>query len=134
MLIDWSDEYSIGIYRIDEQHKFFFEAVHRLYQECLSGEGEHIILETLMFMQNYAIGHFQSEEALMREHEYPRTEEHANLHAGFLDEYSKLMEEFDELGPSQDLAERTGEMVQDWLVDHIAIADMAYARHIMERS
>ena len=134
MLIEWSDEYSIGIPRIDEQHKFFFQAVHRLHKECLSGKGKDTVLETLVFLMNYAVGHFQSEEALMREHEYPRVQEHANLHAGFLDEYSKLTKEFDELGPSQELAERTGEMVQDWLVDHIAEADMAYAKHIRERS
>ena len=134
MLIDWSDEYSIGIYRIDEQHKFFFEAVHRLHKECLADEGEHVVLETLVFLENYAAGHFKSEEALMREYEYPRIDEHAKLHAEFLSEYSKLSKEFDELGPSQSLAEQIGEMVQDWLIDHIAKADMAYAKHIMERS
>jgi hemerythrin len=134
MLIDWSDEYSIGIYKIDAQHKFFFEAVHRLYKECLANEGEPVVLETLVFLENYAIGHFESEEALMREYEYPHIDEHARLHAEFLNEYSKLSEEFDELGPSQYLAERMGEMVQDWLIDHIAKTDMAYAKHIMERS
>jgi len=134
MLIDWSYEYSIGIPRIDEQHKFFFEAVHRLHRECLSGEGKDVVLETLVFLTNYAVGHFQAEEALMREHEYAHVQEHANLHAAFLEEYSKLTKEFDELGPSQDLAERTGEMVQGWLVDHIAKADMAYAKHIKGRS
>ena len=134
MLIDWSDEYSIGIHWIDEQHRFFFQAVHRLHKECLAGEGKHVVLETLVFLKNYAIGHFQSEEALMREHECPGIQEHANLHAEFLDEYSKLTEEFDALGPSQDLAERVGAVVQNWLVDHIAKADMVYAKHIMERS
>jgi len=131
MLIDWSDKYSIGIYRIDEQHRFFFEAVHRLHKECLANEGADAVLETLVLLENYASGHFQSEGALMREYEYPRIDEHAKLHAEFLEEYSKLAEEFDELGPSQYLAERMGEMVQEWLVDHIAKADMDYAKHIL---
>ena len=134
MLIDWSDEYSIGIPRIDAQHKFFFEAVHRLHKECLAAEGEHVVLETLVVLENYVVGHFRAEEAFMRQHEYPRIEEHTKLHAEFLERYLELIGEFKESGPSQHLAERMGEMVQGWLVEHIAEADRAYAKHVMERA
>ena len=134
MLIDWSDKYSIGIPRIDEQHKFFFDAVHRLHKECVAGEGEHAVLETLVFLENYVRGHFQDEVAFMREHEYPRVEEHEDLHAEFLERFLELIGEFKESGPSQHLAQRMGEMVQGWLVDHIAKADRAYARHVTERA
>ena len=134
MLIDWSDEYSIGIPRIDAQHKFFFEAVHRLEKECLADKGEHVVLETLVFLENYVRGHFQTEEAFMREHEYPHIKEHRQLHVEFLERYLELIGEFKETGPSQRLAERTGKMVQGWLVDHIAQADRAYAEHVRERA
>ncbi len=134
MLIDWSHEYVVGIPRIDEQHKFFFEAVHRLHKECLADEGEHAVLETLVFLENYVVGHFQAEEAFMREHDYPRVEGHAKLHAEFLQRYAEWIEEFKQSGPSQQLAERMGEMVQAWLVDHIAKADRAYVKHVKERA
>jgi hemerythrin len=134
MLIDWSDEYSIGIAKIDAQHKFFFEAVHRLHKECLANQGEEVVLETLVFLENYVRGHFQAEEAFMREHEYPRIEGHGKLHLEFLKRYLELIGEFKKSGPSQCLAERTGEFVQGWLVDHIAKADRAYAKHVMERA
>ncbi|NQU20801.1 MAG: hemerythrin family protein [Candidatus Nealsonbacteria bacterium] len=134
MLIDWSDEYFIGIPRIDEQHKMFFEGVHRLHKVCVANEGEQVVLETLVFLENYVRGHFQDEVAFMREHEYPRVEEHRKLHAKFLERYLELIGEFKESGPSQGLAVRMGEMVQGWLVDHIAEADRAYAKHVMERA
>lgn len=70
----------------------------------------------------------------MREHEYPRIKEHRKLHVEFLERYLELIGEFKESGPSQRLAERTGEVVQGWLVDHIAEADRAYAKHVMERA
>ncbi len=134
MLLDWSDEYSVGLPRIDEQHKFFFEAAHRLHRECVADEGEHVVLETLVFLENYVRGHFQDEVVFMREHEYPRIEEHEKLHAEFLKQFLELIGEFKESGASQHLAERTGEMLQGWLVDHIAQADRAYAKHVMERA
>ncbi len=134
MLIDWSDEYAVGIPKIDEQHKFFFEAVHRLHEECLVDEGEHAVLETLVLLENYVRGHFQAEEAFMREHEYPYVNEHRKLHFEFLQRYLELIGEFKVSGPSQHLAERMGDMVQGWLVDHIAEADRAYVKHVRERA
>ncbi len=134
MLIDWSPKYCIGIPRIDEQHKFFFDAVHRLHKECVANEGEQAVLETLVFLENYVRGHFQAEEAFMLEHEYPHIEGHRKLHVEFLERYLELIGEFKQVGPSQALAERIGEMVQTWLVDHIAKADTAYAKHVAERA
>ena len=134
MLIDWSDKYSIGIPQIDEQHKMLFEGVHRLHEACVANRGEHVVLEAMVLLENYVRGHFQDEVAFMREHEYPRVEEHRKLHAVFLVGYLELIGEFKESGPSQRLAERMGEMVQCWLVDHIAKADQAYAKHVKERA
>ena len=87
-----------------------------------------------MFLENYVRGHFESEEAFMREHEYPRTREHRGLHTEFLKRFLELIGKFKESGPSQRLAEGIGEMAQGWLVDHIAGADRAYAKHVMERT
>ena len=134
ILIDWSDKYSIGIPRIDEQHKMFFEGVHRLHEACVANRGEHVVLESMVLLENYVRGHFQDEVAFMREHEYPHIEEHKKLHAVFLKGFLELIGEFKESGPSQRLAERMGEMVQGWLVDHIATADQAYAKHMIERA
>ena len=105
MLIDWSDQYAIGIPRIDEQHKFFFQVVHRLHKECLANEGEDAVLETLVFLESYVRKHFQAEEAFMREHEYPRVEEHGKLHVAFLERYLELIEEF-KLEPMRDYLAR----------------------------
>ncbi len=134
MLIDWSDDYLIGIDKIDKQHKEFFAKVHRLYEDCLACEGEKDVQEALDFLKNYAIEHFQAEEAFMREYEYPGVEEHSKLHAEFLGEYSKFSDEFNSLGSNQALADHITDMVQDWLIDHIAQADADYARHVKSRS
>jgi hemerythrin len=133
MLIDWSDEYSIGIDKIDEQHKQFFATMHRFHEQCLTSEGEDVALGTLAAMNKYAAEHFEAEEALMREYEYPRLEEHLQLHAEFLEKYSELVEQVNDLGPSQDLAEQMLDMVQTWLVEHIAEADVQYAAHVKRR-
>ncbi len=130
MLINWSDDYLIGIDKIDRQHKEFFAKAHRFYENCLAREGERDVQETLDFLRNYAIEHFLAEEALMLEYEYPGIPEHQNLHAEFLAKYLKLSDEFSNLGSNQALADNITDMVQNWLIDHIAEADRDYARYV----
>jgi hemerythrin len=70
----------------------------------------------------------------MREYKYPDVEEHSKLHAEFLDEYTKLADEFSDLGTGQVLADNIIVMVQNWLIEHISDADRYYATHVKSRS
>jgi hemerythrin len=130
MPAQWSDDYLIGIDSVDEQHKQIFAMVDRFYQDCLKSAGETTVDETLKFLEDYARNHFKHEETLMREYKYPRLDEHLKLHQAFLRKYSEFMEDRGTFGPSQELADSVSEMVQNWLIDHIAQADRDYAAHI----
>ena len=133
MLRDWSDDYLIGIDEIDEQHKGFFGAAHRLYDYILNCEGEKAVEETVEFLKDYAAKHFETEEAFMAKHEYPGLEEHKRLHAQFFEGLDSLTEDLKVFGPSQHLADRALEIAQDWLIEHIAEADRQYATYVKGR-
>lgn len=130
MLRDWSDVYSIGITEIDEQHRGFFEAAHRLYEGILDREGRNAVVEAIAFMRDYANRHFQTEEVFMREHDYPGLTDHLRQHAAFFRRLDELENDLMIFGPSQDLADRALDITQDWLIDHIADEDMLYALHV----
>jgi hemerythrin len=133
MFREWSDDYLTGIAEIDRQHQGFFEAAHRLYDQILNCEGEHGVEEAVAFLRDYAERHFESEEAFMREHEYPHLEDHQKLHDAFFESLELLADELRVLGPSQHLADRALEVAQDWLIDHIADEDMQYATYARRR-
>jgi hemerythrin len=134
MLKEWSDEYLIGFDEIDEQHQSFFAAAHRLYDSILNCEGEKSVEETVQFLRDYASRHFQTEEAFMQKHEYPRLEEHKRLHAEFFERFDQLVEDLKVFGPSQHLADQALKIAQDWLIDHIADEDAQYATHVRKGS
>jgi hemerythrin len=134
MFRDWSDEYLTGVAEIDGQHRGFFEAAHRLYDQILNCEGEHGVEEAVAFLRDYADRHFRTEETFMREHEFPRLEEHIKLHEAFFENLEQLADELKVLGPSQHLADRALEVAQDWLIDHITDEDMQYAMHVRQRN
>lgn len=133
MIREWSDEYLTGIAEIDEQHHGFFEAAHRLYDQILNCEGEHGVEEAVTFLRDYAERHFQTEEALMRKHEFPSLERHKRLHDAFFENLELLGDELKVFGPSQHLADRALEVAQDWLIEHIAEEDMHFTAHVKHR-
>ncbi len=133
MIREWSNDYLTGIAEIDGQHQGFFEAAHRLYDQILNCEGEHGVEEAVTFLRDYAARHFQTEETLMREHEFPRLEEHKKLHDAFFENLELLIDELHVFGPSQHLADRALDVAQDWLIDHIADEDMQYATYVRRR-
>ena len=128
-LTDWSDDYLIGIEKIDNQHKEFFRIAHQFFTECLADEGEEYLQDMLNFLGNYARKHFEGEEAFMKEIEYPRLEEHKRLHINFLNRYSELIVEFKEYGRTEKMVNKVLTVVMDWLKDHIAKADGSFAKH-----
>ena len=130
MLREWSDVYRVGIEEIDEQHRGFFGAAHRLYEDILDREGKNAVVEAIAFMRAYAEQHFQTEEAFMREHDYPGLKEHLHQHAAFFRRLDELENDLMIFGPSQNLADRALDITQDWLIDHIADEDMLYALHV----
>ena len=130
MLRDWSDVYLIGIPEIDQQHQGFFVASHRLYEGILSRDGKNAVIDALGFMRKYAEQHFGTEEAFMRQHDYPGIKDHLHQHAAFFRRLDELENDLMIFGPSQDLADRALDITQDWLIDHIADEDMLYALHV----
>lgn len=134
MLKEWSDDYLLGIDEIDEQHKGFFEAAHRLYDGILNCEGETVVEDSVAFLKDYADKHFRAEEAFMEKHGYPGLEQHKKLHTGFFEVLDMLVDDFEVFGPSQHLADRALEISQDWLIHHIAEEDAQYAMYVRKQA
>ena len=134
MVETWSNTYRIGIDMIDAQHRRFFDATHRLYEEVLNCTGEHAVEEALTFLKRYSAEHFTAEEAFMARHGYPRLEEHKKLHADFLERLEGLTDDYDIYrAPTQDMADQILVLTQDWLLAHIVDEDTQYARYIDAR-
>ena len=49
-----------------------------------------------------------------------------------VDDSETIVEELDSVGPSQELADETADMVQNWLIEHIAQEDQQYAPYVKQ--
>ncbi|MDM8538808.1 hemerythrin family protein [Desulfobacterales bacterium HSG17] len=126
-ITDWSDDYLIGIEKVDKQHKQFFRLAHNFFTACLADEGDEHTHSALKALGSYADRHFAVEEAYMEEIGYPRLEEHKKLHSEFVLKYNEMEMDFKESGRTETLVNKILTTVMDWLKEHIATADYDYA-------
>lgn len=79
-MITWLQSYETGFPTVDAEHKRLVEAVNQLEQALLNGTAKNNILDTVLFLANYATRHFASEEAIMQRVKCPAHAENAQAH------------------------------------------------------
>lgn len=130
-LFDWDDMYSVNIKAVDEQHKHLVNIINDLYRSLLSRTPQENMYDILDRMLLYATFHFQDEEKLLKEHDYPFYESHKLKHEKFVDKTIEYIEKFKsgELKPSTDIAN----YLKDWLKKHIMGDDKEFSQYLKER-
>ena len=74
--IIWTEEFSVGVKRLDEQHKRLIAMINRLMGAPRAKTRSERISDLLSDMTKYAQEHFQTEEDLMRQYDYPHLYKH----------------------------------------------------------
>jgi hemerythrin len=131
-LIKWTDELSVGVVEIDNQHKELISRVSGLLSAMSKGKGKSEVAETLDFLADYVVVHFNTEERIMKEREYPGLDHHRRQHAVFSEKVSELRERLNRDGPSSLLAIRSQRLLADWLTNHISVTDSALGAFLTE--
>ncbi|MCK5851818.1 hemerythrin domain-containing protein, partial [bacterium] len=70
----WTDEMSIGVELVDEQHKMLIQHLNDLTNAIESHHSVNQIVKTLDFLIEYTNFHFTEEEKHMSETNYPGLE------------------------------------------------------------
>lgn len=130
-LLEWSDEYKIGIDEIDNQHKTLFSIANELNNAMLERRSTEILDKLLNDLVNYTQTHFKTEEDFFRLYEYPKTREHIKMHEYLIREVGKLKEDQKnkKFGLSIDLLK----FLKDWLTQHIMVNDKEYGIYLKSK-
>ena len=128
--IKWDDNYLIGCDDVDAQHKQIFDHVNSLIKSCIDGSDTAKVKETLDFLVNYAVHHFDDEEALQIKCHFPEYLLHKKLHDDFKITVIDLVKRFNEKGSSSELSTDINQIVKTWLHNHIISEDKKIGIHI----
>tara|TARA_R110002167_G_scaffold64899_3_gene183487 strand:+ start:7990 stop:8397 length:408 start_codon:yes stop_codon:yes gene_type:complete len=127
----FDDSLKVGIAQIDEQHGRFVGYINDTWDALDQGKNQDEFLYILNRLLDYAMEHFTSEEALMREHGYPDYNAHKALH----NDTAADLFDFDLRLLAGDPAESRAflEFLTEWLKNHILKTDIELAAYLKQK-
>jgi len=131
--IEWENSLSIGIDLIDEQHKMLIQRLNDLSKAVEMMQGETEIMKTLEFMIDYTNFHFSSEEKYMAEQKYPGLDYQKKQHEELKGSLKRIVEDFEEEGPTRILTTPINTFLSNWLVKHIKGLDLKFGKFLKEK-
>jgi len=124
-MIHWSEDYTIGVETIDEQHQQLFEIANRIYdllKNKLILDKYDGIIEIINELKDYTVYHFKEEEAYMESIHYKKFFSQKIAHDDFLAKMDTIDVKQIDNGQNIYLLEIL-DFVCDWLVHHIIEED-----------
>ncbi|MCS7287066.1 MAG: bacteriohemerythrin [Anaerolineae bacterium] len=131
MKIQWTEELSVGVPQMDEQHKRWIEILNEFYDAVERGEREEGIRKLFQGVEEYTSFHFNAEEQFMAEIGYPDLEDHRKTHQHLKEEVLSARKRYDQ--GDQKAARELVAFVISWLYTHIAKTDKKYGEYYASR-
>ena len=137
-VMEWTEDLSVGVQTIDNQHKELFARINDLVAAVKQHTCKYKIGDVIKFLEEYIVFHFGEEEKYMREHDYPGYLQHKAQHEIFIKNFEELKKELPKLEGgakpgSYDLSVETNQVVVDWILDHIAKIDKKLGEFLKDR-
>jgi len=123
-MIEWKDEYSVGVASIDKDHKTLITLVNRYLKES---QNKPAILVHRLFrdLENYTDYHFEREEGLMAQCGYEGLEEHKQRHNDIRATLKDFSDKVTGRFSKQDEADLKA-FLKSWLLEHVLKEDFKY--------
>ena len=121
----WSDQYLFGNEIIDSQHRGLIELCDEIEHEINNGGKDFSVL--LIYFTDHSKTHFQTEEKLLREVNFPELEDHEDEHKSFINriQHFQSMNLLGKLNPIE-----LRDFIRKWVVNHILNSDMKYKPYL----
>ena len=130
MKAEFDETLVTGNEMIDSQHKELIDRINMLLESCEDGQGKVKAVKMLDYLLDYTEYHFNAEEKLQEELNYPGMEKHKEKHAEFKQAVKELQEMLEEEeGPTDAFTAQIQKNVVDWLFEHIKGFDRSVAEY-----
>ena len=129
-LISWSDELSVKVNEIDDQHKKLISLMNNLHDAMRAKQGKQALEATLQELAAYTVYHFQTEEKYMQKFHYPGFAAHKAQHDAFVKKVSDFQKDF--VAGRLGLSIEVMNFLRDWVSNHIKETDKKYSTIFVE--
>lgn len=121
-LIQWKDEFKIGILSVDHEHRRMVEMINKLHSKLSEDADRDTIADFLGEIHALISAHFALEEKEMREMAYDEFEDHKADHEDLLDQIRDMMDELEQ-DRTGAVTRTLGERLNRWFTEHFRTYD-----------
>jgi len=126
--IPWDNVLATGHVILDTDHKHLVDLFNQLAASVKERRGKIVGAGLLAKIIHYAKVHFEFEEQLMAEQNYPKADQHAAEHARLIKQAIRYMAKFEAESPGSHIP--LIHFPEDWLTFHIVTADKELAEFL----
>ena len=128
-MITITKDMETGVSLIDTQHKELVDRLNAVTSMGMKSVSREETQRTLDLLGDYIIKHFNDEEALQKQSNYPKYEWHKAQHKLYIGEFQKLKNEFTLNGHSAKFTLDLSNSIITWIVRHIKSVDVDFGKH-----
>ncbi len=126
--IEWSDDMSVGVEVLDDDHRVIILLLNELYEAMVEGEGRAAMGFILDSLVNYTTIHFEREEKAFEKTDYPDIEAHKRLHKTLIKQVLDIQEKHN--NSIFLMSMEVLDFLKRWLLDHIQGTDKKYEPYL----
>ena len=126
-LIEWKDEFNLGIEAIDNEHRDLVALINALHEAMSGGADRADIVAGISEIYTLVSAHFEREESFMRETRYMAYAEHKEDHEVLLDDLREIIDQVRSGGRYAEA--RLSADLQYWFSEHFRTHDARLHQH-----
>ena len=123
-MLAWTDDLSVGVVEIDDQHQELFARINRLLGAVDAKVAEADLRTFFSFLESYVVQHFGNEERYMDDYEmhlYPHAQRHKSEHRAFIRDLNEFKTDLESASPSKQFIEEFEKWICNWWMLHIQL-------------
>ena len=137
-ILEWQEEYELGIEEIDREHKEIINVLNEIYVTINEGKQvEDKMPKLLEAFDFYATKHTQMEESYAEKYDFPKTEELKESHNFFKTTYNQLRQYYYERSdisqPEIQKILHLHSLMSKWLRVHLRTLDKELCDFLKEK-
>jgi hemerythrin-like metal-binding protein len=121
-LIEWKDEFKVGIASVDYEHEQLIALLNELHAGLEGSADKDAVSRFLGEVYAKIAAHFALEEKVMRDRRYDQLQDHKADHERLLDEIRDIMDRH-EADAYYDYADSLAHHLRDWFAEHFKTKD-----------
>lgn len=125
MKIEWKEEYSVGVKKIDEQHKKMLNLISELKELLYEVDNTNEMRDLIQELIDYGRYHFATEESYFEQTNYPKKLTHQAYHGDYNEKISEFQQKYSK-EKTVKIAFEIADFLEEWWINHIRYEDMKY--------